>query len=69
MLVSNYKKFKLECEVAIDTDNVNESLLDLILESLKMDFKSVLNKHGEMCSDMIYSKDVNCSEIGSGDEV
>ena len=63
----SYKKFKLSFEVGIDTGDVNDKLLTLILESLKMDIKNTLDKHSILYNGLIYSKDVNCAEISDGD--
>lgn len=63
------KKFRLSFEVGfIMDDNFNDKLIDLILESLKHDVKSAMNKNMHLCSNLICSKDINVVELVSSED-
>ena len=55
-------EFGFEVDFIID-DGFNDKLIDLILECLKDDVQSALDKNKLLCSNLIYSKDIDVVEV------
>lgn len=63
------KKFKLSFEVGFVLDgNISDKLIDVVLESIKLDVKNALDKNASLCSNLIHSKNINVVEIDSSDD-
>lgn len=60
------KKFKLSFEVGFVLDgNISDKLIDVVLESIKLDVKNSLDKNASLCSNLIHSKKIDCVELDS----
>lgn len=59
------KKFMISFEVGFIGDDFNDKLIDVILESLKLDIKNALDKNMSCCSNLICSKNIKCVELDS----
>lgn len=62
------KKFKLSFEVGFVLDgNISDGLIDVVLESIKLDVKNALDKNASLCSNLIHSKNIDVVEVDSSD--
>ena len=59
-------RLKFSFEVGIDTSDISDSLLDMIVESLKHDVNSVLVKQSCLVSGFVYSKNIECVILDNG---